>query len=96
MIYTSSGTIATATISEKGWVVIPQGIRKRYGLKKGDKVHIIDYGGRIAIIPVAKDPIAAARGMFKGGPSMTKGLLEDRRWELEREERDLPPPTKGS
>jgi AbrB family looped-hinge helix DNA binding protein len=84
--------MAIATVSEKGWVVIPQEIRKRYGLKKGDKVHVIDSDGRIAIIPVARDPIAAGLGMFRGGPSMTKGLLEDRRRELEREERDLPLP----
>jgi len=84
--------VATVTVSAKGWVVIPKEIRKRHGLKKGDKVHIVDAGGRIAIIPAAENPIAAAYGMFKDGPSMTKGLLEDRRWELEREERDLPPP----
>ena len=84
--------MSTSTISAKGWVVIPKEIRQRYHLKKGDKVHIIDFGGEIVIIPASKDPIAAARGMFKRGPSMTKGLLEDRRWELEKEERDLPPP----
>ena len=79
-------------VSKKGWVVIPRDIRQRHGIRPGDRVHVIDYGGRIAIIPAAEDPIAAGRGMLKGGPSMTKGLLEDRRWELEREERDLPPP----
>lgn len=81
-----------ATVSEKGWVVIPREIRQRYGLKKGDKVHILDIDGRIVVIPVAKDPISAGRGMLKGGPSLTAGLLEDRRLEREREERDLPPP----
>ena len=84
--------MAIATVSAKGWVVIPQEIRRRYGLKKGDKVHIIDYAGRIAIVPVAKDPLAAARGMLKGGPSLTKALLEERRREREREERGLPSP----
>lgn len=84
--------MATAKISEKGWIVIPQEIRKRYGLKKGDRVHVIDYGGVMAIVPFSKDPIAEGSGMLKGKPSLTKGLLEDRRWELEREERDLPPP----
>ncbi len=84
----------TVTVSAKGWIVIPKEIRKRYHLKKGDKVHVIDFGGRIAIVPASKDPIAEARGMFKTGPSMTKGLLEDRRWELEQEERDLSPPRK--
>ncbi len=37
--------MGTATVSKKGWVVIPQELRKRYGLEKGDQVHIIDYGG---------------------------------------------------
>ena len=27
----------TGTLSAKGWVVIPQEVRERYGLKKGDK-----------------------------------------------------------
>jgi AbrB family looped-hinge helix DNA binding protein len=78
-----------ATISAKGSAVIPQEIRKRHGLKKGDKVRIIDYGERIEIVP---DLIASLWGIFKDGPSLTKGLLEDRRWELEQEERDLLPP----
>ena len=84
--------MSTVTVSRKGWVVIPKEIRERHGIKPGDRVHVIEYGRTIAIVPVAKDPIAAAYGMFKGGPSMTKGLLEDRQEELEREERDLPPP----
>lgn len=81
--------MATVTLSDKGWVVIPKEIRKRYGLKKGDKLHIVDYAGRIAIIPAAADPIAAARGMLKGGPSLTRALLEERWLELEREERKM-------
>ncbi len=88
--------MSTTTVSAKGWVVIPKAIRDRYGIKKGDKVHIIDFGGRISIVPVAKDPIAAGWGMLKGGPSLTEGLLADRRQELEREERDLPPPRSPS
>ena len=84
--------MATATVSAKGWVVIPQEIRKRYGLKKGDKVHMIDYGGVVALVPASRDPIAEGHGMLKGGPSLTKELLEERHWELEQEERDLPPP----
>lgn len=82
----------TVTVSKKGWVVIPREIRQRYGLRPGDKVHVIDYGGRIAIVPAAQDPVAAGRGMLKGGPSLTKVLLEERRWELEREERGLREP----
>ena len=79
-------------VSKKGWVVIPKDIRQRHGIRPGDRVQIIDLAGRIAIIPATKDPVAAARGMLKGGPSLTKALLEERRWELEQEERGLAPP----
>ena len=78
-----------ATVSKKGWVVIPQEIRERYGIKPGDKVQIVDYAGQIAIVPSMKDPIAEARGMLKGTPSLTEILLEERQREREREERDL-------
>ncbi|MDP2950388.1 MAG: AbrB/MazE/SpoVT family DNA-binding domain-containing protein [Chloroflexota bacterium] len=84
--------MAIAKVSKKGWVVIPREIRERYGIQPGDKVHVIDYGGRIALVPAAKDPIEHGFGLLKGGPSLTQALLEDRREELEREERGLPPP----
>jgi AbrB family looped-hinge helix DNA binding protein len=79
--------MAIAKVSKKGWVVIPHDIRERYGLRPGDKVHIIDYGGRITLVPALKDPIRDMHGMFEGGPSLTEALLEERRKEREREER---------
>ncbi len=79
----------TVTVSAKGWIVIPKEIRERHGIRKGDKVHILDSNGRIVIIPATKgDPIERAHGMFKGGgASGTQALLEDHRWEIERDER---------
>ena len=81
--------MAIAKVSKKGWVVIPHDIRERYGIRPGDKVHIIDYGGQIALVPALKDPIHELRGMFKGGPSLTEALLEERRKEREREEEKI-------
>ena len=40
-----------ATISEKGWVVIPSPLRKKYNLQAGVEVQVIDYGGVLAIVP---------------------------------------------
>ncbi|MHA1263546.1 MAG: AbrB/MazE/SpoVT family DNA-binding domain-containing protein, partial [Candidatus Freyarchaeota archaeon] len=34
-----------ATVSGKGWVVIPKEIREKYRLRKGDRVLFVDYGG---------------------------------------------------
>jgi AbrB family looped-hinge helix DNA binding protein len=74
----------TSTLSEKGWVVIPRDLRKRHGLKKGDKVHIIDYGGVISIIPVSGTPIERAHGSLKGKTGLVKALLKSRQEDAER------------
>lgn len=66
------------TLSAKGWVVIPQELRERYRLKKGDKVHFIDYGGVVAIVPVSKRPLQDAAGMLKGKTSLVRALLKSR------------------
>ncbi|MBI2934723.1 MAG: AbrB/MazE/SpoVT family DNA-binding domain-containing protein [Chloroflexi bacterium] len=71
--------MTTSTVSEKGWVVIPQELRQRYGLKKGDKVHVIDYGGVISIVPGCDTPIRTALGMLKGKTSLVKTLARSRR-----------------
>ncbi len=86
--------IQHATVSEKGLVVIPKAVRERLGLKKGDKVAFITIGGSTSISKVEEgDPVERLFGMFAGGGrSWTEELLEERRRELEREERDLPPP----
>ena len=75
----------TTTVSEKGWVVIPNEIREKYNIKKGDKVNIIDYGNIIAIIPTSRDVIKDSVGIFKSKKSLTKSLLDDRKEEIERE-----------
>ncbi len=68
----------TSVVSKKGWVVIPKEVRKRHGLKEGDRVHVVDYGGVISIMPCSKDPIKEGHGMLQGLPSLTKALLKSR------------------
>ncbi len=41
----------TVIMSTKGQVIIPAGIRKKYGLKKGEKLIIEDEDGYIKMIP---------------------------------------------
>ena len=74
--------------SAKGQVVIPSEFLERIGLHPGGKVLVTLAGGRkVAIEPVPDDPIEAMCGMLRDGPSLTKALLEDRKEELEREEK---------
>jgi len=76
----------TLTISNKGWVVIPADLRKKYNLTPGTEVVIVDYGGVLAIVPAMKDPVKQGYGMLKGGPSLTQALLKERAAERKREE----------
>ena len=40
-----------ATVSSKGWIVIPSEMRKKYDLQPGSKVSVVDYGGILSIVP---------------------------------------------
>jgi AbrB family looped-hinge helix DNA binding protein len=66
------------TISEKGWVVIPAELRKKYQLTPGSEVVIVDYGGVLSIIPVVKNPVRQGRGLLKGTPSLAGDLRKER------------------
>ena len=82
--------MAVVKTSAKGQVVIPAKIRKEIGLNPGRKVLVTSAGKNKATIEaVPEDVIEATCGMFRGGPSLTKALLADRREELEREEKKL-------
>jgi len=80
----------TATISAKGWIVIPKVYREKYGLKPGQKVQVVDYGEGLSIIPLMEDPVEQGLGAlrrFGGNESWTEVLLQERAEERAREER---------
>ncbi len=72
-------------LSQKGWVVIPAAMRKKYGLKPGANLVVVDYGGVLAIVPAFKNPVRDGAGMLKGGESLTQAIMEEHRKECERE-----------
>ncbi len=77
----------TTKMSQKGQIVIPAEIRKRYEIEPGDKLELVDIGGEIVIVPISiKNPIDEARGFLKGGKS-TKELLKMARAEEKRFEK---------
>jgi len=73
------------TISNKGWIVIPAELRKKYHLTPGTQVVIVDYGGVLSILPALKNPIEAGAGFLKGSDSLTAEIVEEHRMERERE-----------
>jgi AbrB family looped-hinge helix DNA binding protein len=77
--------MTNVTISEKGWVVIPAALRKKYRLKPGAQMQVVDYGGLLGLVPVLENPVEAAAGMLKGGDSLTEALLAEHRRESNNE-----------
>ena len=74
-----------STVSEKGLVVIPKELREKLGIKRGDKVSFVDWGGAVYFMRVPDDPIRASLGMFEGKMTMDN-YLEDKRRERELED----------
>jgi len=74
----------SVTVSEKGWVVIPADLRKKYNLRLGAQVSIVDYGGVLALVPAMAKPFRQAAGILKGRTSLTRALLTEHRRERSR------------
>jgi AbrB family looped-hinge helix DNA binding protein len=72
------------TVSEKGWIVIPAELRKKYDLRPGTEVSVVDYGGVLALVPAMAKPIRQAAGMLKGRTSLTGALTAERKRERSR------------
>ena len=69
-----------ATLTEKGQVVIPAGIRRRYGLTPGTKVQFVDDGDGIRLVikrPIAASTVEEGFGMFRLDESGERRRLSD-------------------
>lgn len=74
----------------RGQIVIPKEARKRLNIKSGQTLHVKIVEDHLEIYPLPEDPIKALRGIAKGGPSMAKELVKERKKEREREEKNSP------
>ncbi len=82
--------MAASVVSTKGWVVIPREYREKYGLTPGTKVHFVDYGGVLSIVPIPADAVAGGFGVllrFGGEESWTQAYRQEKSQDREREER---------
>lgn len=77
--------MTTQTISQKGWVVIPAELRRKYHLTPGAEVVIVDYGGVLAIIPAVQDAVRQGRGLLQDLSGLTGDLLSERAHERRRD-----------
>jgi len=68
----------TVKVLDKGQIVIPAGIRKKYKILPGNHVQLFEYGNLIYIVPPAEDPIGEAMGFLPGTPSLSEELVDER------------------
>ena len=79
-----------AYVSSKGQLVVPAGIRRRFGIKPGTRVNFVEENGRIIFQPVTREYIDSFCGVFRlkpGEKSVVREHLAERRREREKENR---------
>ncbi|MFQ5686293.1 MAG: AbrB/MazE/SpoVT family DNA-binding domain-containing protein [Candidatus Scalindua sp.] len=70
----------TVKTLSKGQIVIPAKVRKKYNIKPGSELHILDCEGIIYLIPPVDDPIRTACGLLpKRKSSLSAKLLKERK-----------------
>lgn len=65
--------------SSKGQIVIPKEIRDKLGITPGRRVLLRVVDEHAEITPLPDDPIKEMRGFLKGGKSLSKELLAERK-----------------
>ena len=84
-------TMNAAYVTSKGQLVVPSRIRRLFGIKPGTRINFVEEGDRIIFQPVTREYIDYFCGIFKlkpGEKSVVQELLEERRAEKEKEDRE--------
>jgi AbrB family looped-hinge helix DNA binding protein len=68
----------------KGQIVIPAELRRKYRIKAGTKINVIDTGEAILLKPVTEESLKRLQGKLKG-KGVLKSLLEERRKDAQSE-----------
>lgn len=77
----------TTAVTLKGQIVIPSLIRKKYHIKTGTKICVIEHGDEIILRPLTEDYFYRIAGFLNTKGEAAKALLEERREEKEAEDR---------
>jgi AbrB family looped-hinge helix DNA binding protein len=70
-----------ATVTSKGQLVIPAGLRRRLGIRTGTRISIVEDNGRLILQPLTREFVHSLRGSLKGKPSLLDLLLDERKRE---------------
>ncbi len=68
-----------ATVTTKGQMVIPARLRRKYGIRKGTRVAVLEEDHRMILQPITMEFVRSLRGSLKGKSSLLDSLLKDRK-----------------
>ena len=71
--------MAKVKILSKGQLVIPAELRKKYQIRPGTEMQLMEYEGILFLIPPVEEPLSAACGSLPSNPSLARQLLKERR-----------------
>lgn len=70
--------------NKKGQIVIPSILRKKYGIKEGTRIILLDKGDSIVLKPITDQRLRKLQGSLKG-TGILKALIKERRNDKKRE-----------
>jgi len=74
---------AVSTVTTKGQLVIPSRLRRKYGIRRGTRVAIIEEESRMILQPLTEQFVSKLRGSLKGEASALNVLKESRKQDRE-------------
>ncbi len=73
----------TSVVTSKGQVVIPSKLRRKYGIKRGTRVHFYENNGEMRLVPVTPELIDKNIGLLGTKGKLMRALLEEKKRERE-------------
>ena len=75
----------TATVTSKGQITIPLAVRRKLGLKEGDRVTFLFEGGQALLVPAGGRTLMELRGALAVKPSLAQDDYDEVRRQVGRE-----------
>ncbi|MGD1044393.1 MAG: AbrB/MazE/SpoVT family DNA-binding domain-containing protein [Bacteroidota bacterium] len=73
----------SSVVTTKGQVVIPSKLRNKYKIKNGTRVHFLDKGGEILMVPLTPELIDSNIGFLGTKGKLKRALMEEKNKERE-------------